>query len=294
MPWFENANRFLPGPLAAHRPCEGQKHKKCEILSSKQHVTQRKGMENQQQHKLQTEEGKRLASQVALQHQTFKIGGSTEQIPRGGGRSLMQVSSAASTNTASSLLATNTEIPPCTWVNEIFYIAAALAVFIIIVTVGGACLEYEPVEVGIEVEEDTHDSPPDAIGEDLFGLVLSSWVRNTNALATGTSKRTLRVIHMVTCIALLAINMILQMYIIYFMHSSVAAEAEESIRRNYDRFELDMYDKNGMDTTENGYHRGHPKAFQPQLFDKVNDEIKQVVCHIPLSQPVFFATILLV
>lgn len=53
-------------------------------------------------------------------------------------------------------------------------------------------------------------------------------------------------------------------------------------------------DTNQMDITKNGYHRGHPQLFKAGLFDSLDPSIKDVVCHVPLSQPVFFATILAV
>jgi len=170
-----------------------------------------------------------------------------------------------------------------------------VSVIIVIGTVWGVQQEYKPPEEEIE-QEDVHKQAPGHIGEDLFGLVLSSLVRNTNAMATGTSKPHFRMLHIVTCVSLQLVNIILQVYILYFMQSYVGAAAEEDIRREYDKYEVYMYgnDEKHMDTTANGYHRGHPEHFNPSLFASLDDHIKGVVCKIPLSQPTLFGTILFV
>merc|ERR1719329_1752257 len=81
---------------------------------------------------------------------------------------------------------------------------------------------------------------------------------------------------------------------IYFIMQFSAAKAVQDVRTGYDAYEKHMYDGRVF-LTEFGNARGlSDKHFIPANFQTLSDDVKSVVCRIPLSQPAFLSLILLI
>lgn len=93
---------------------------------------------------------------------------------------------------------------------------------------------------------------------------------------------------------ILVLVLILQIYLMAELKALVTSVAVNQIRSVYDRYEIIMYgnDTARMARTANGFHRGREPYFDPQNFEKLDEEDKEQVCQIPLSQPTFFMTLL--
>lgn len=94
----------------------------------------------------------------------------------------------------------------------------------------------------------------------------------------------------------LLFSMILQVYLLDSMKTLVTAEAVASVRTLYDKYEVVMYGENvsRMEQTKTGHRRGVAEFYAPENFAKLTKEEKDETCRVPLSQPTFIMTILLV
>jgi len=75
----------------------------------------------------------------------------------------------------------------------------------------------------------------------------------------------------------------------------VTSVATKDARESYDKYEMWMYGNSSGSTTltENGYHRGVDGYFDIKRFDTMDQDVKDGVCQLPISQPTFFLCIML-
>ncbi|CAE7806129.1 unnamed protein product [Symbiodinium sp. CCMP2456] len=135
---------------------------------------------------------------------------------------------------------------------------------------------------------------PEGLEEDLYGLAIASIVRDTRSFCRGYSSAGLMIARMGVSVMILVLVLILQIYLMAELKALVTSVAVNQIRSVYDRYEIIMYgnDTARMARTANGFHRGREPYFDPQNFEKLDEEDKEQVCQIPLSQPTFFMTLL--
>jgi len=145
-------------------------------------------------------------------------------------------------------------------------------------------------------DEDQQPSQADPLDMDLYGLVISTLVRDISRLVTQSDALFLRTTRMAVSLLCMAFSFLLQVYILEEMRQLVAGPSVKSIRQVYDNYEIIMYgnDTSHMSKTTNGYHRGSDAYWDRRNFNKLSQSDKLAVCSIPLSQPTFFMTALLV
>lgn len=137
---------------------------------------------------------------------------------------------------------------------------------------------------------------PDPLTQDLHGLAITSLVRDMNRAVAGSEALYVRTSRMGVTLVVLIFSMVLQVYLLVQMKTLVTSEAVAEIRSLYDKYEVVMYGSNTsrMEHTPNGYKRGIAQYYDPQNFAKLSEEEKDEACRVPLSQPTFFMTILLI
>jgi len=94
----------------------------------------------------------------------------------------------------------------------------------------------------------------------------------------------------------LIVAMSLQVFLMYEMKHLVTSVSTHDARDTYDKFEVAMYGNatGALTTTVNGFHRGVASFFNKSNFATLDDDLKDNVCQMPLSQPTFFVGILLI
>lgn len=150
---------------------------------------------------------------------------------------------------------------------------------------------------GEEAEElKNQECGPEGLEEDLYGLAIASIVRDTRSYCKGYSSAGLMMARMGVSIMILVLTLVLQIYLMASLKALVTSVAVNEIRDVYDRYQITMYgnDTSRMAVTANGYHRGREPYFNPKNFALLSEEDKESVCQIPLSQPTFFMTLLMI
>ncbi|CAJ1334435.1 unnamed protein product [Effrenium voratum] len=148
---------------------------------------------------------------------------------------------------------------------------------------------------GEEAEElKAQEVGPEALEEDLYGLAIASIVRDSRSYCKGYSTAGLMLARMGVSVMILVLTLVLQVYLMASLKALVTSVAVNQIRTVYDQYEIIMYgnDTSRMARTANGFHRGRDPYFNPKNFELLDEEQKEQVCQIPLSQPTFFMTLL--
>jgi len=151
--------------------------------------------------------------------------------------------------------------------------------------------EHEEIE---QLEQETR--VPEPLDEDAYGLGLATLVRDCERLLAGTEHAGARIARLVFSVVLLVSVISMQLYLLVMIKQFISAPAVHEARRVYDKYEWVMYgaDESHMVLTVNGKHRGKPEFFLPSRFDTMSEKDKKTTCHIPLSQPAYFLTILFI
>jgi hypothetical protein len=148
-----------------------------------------------------------------------------------------------------------------------------------------------------EVVDDTATIRPVPIDEDTFGMSLCSMTRDVYFLCH-EGRTVARYVRLLKSLFLLIATITLQVLLLSFSQF-VAQRQVHEIRESYDLFEVTMYGKEHTTLTENGKHRGilvYQPPFEEAIkrLNSLSEDEKDMVCRIPLSQPLFFSLILLI
>jgi hypothetical protein len=152
--------------------------------------------------------------------------------------------------------------------------------------------KYGAVSDVIEVE-------PHQLDADTFGMSVCSLTRDSYFMSIeGFSMA--RLLRIVSSLFIAWTTIWIQVFLLLKVKEFVSAKAVHDIREAYDKYELTIYGGVQHTTlTVNGKHRGIDKFFPPlaearKRLATLSDDEQDAICHIPLSQPSFFAVILLV
>lgn len=158
-------------------------------------------------------------------------------------------------------------------------------------------------------KEDTDESDdeevvkisPEPMPENLAGMTIAVVARDLHRMASGAPPTYvfLKVSRITLTFALLWMAYSAQIFLIIATKTLVTPYQVSSTRKVYDAYETTMYtDDAGVahtKTTDNGYNRGiGEEFFDVSRFSKFSDEDKRAICSIPMSQPYFFMTIVLI
>eukprot|EP00448_Togula_jolla_P009887 CAMPEP_0170602932 /NCGR_PEP_ID=MMETSP0224-20130122/18652_1 /TAXON_ID=285029 /ORGANISM="Togula jolla, Strain CCCM 725" /LENGTH=476 /DNA_ID=CAMNT_0010927799 /DNA_START=28 /DNA_END=1458 /DNA_ORIENTATION=- len=143
---------------------------------------------------------------------------------------------------------------------------------------------------------DHEDRSHKNLSDDIYGFAISSFVRDLHHIALGKGKVSLRISRLCLSVAILALNVGIQAFIISQVAKLAASKWVHNIRDDYDGYEVHMYgDAPGhLTMTVNGRHRGVVGFFNPANFETLDEDLKDRVCGIPFSQPAFFMTVLFI
>lgn len=147
----------------------------------------------------------------------------------------------------------------------------------------------------VRVRDDTATLPDYGLEGDIYGFAIKSLVRDNYHVERG-NKVCLRRTRMASALLLLWLNVGIQMFLVVQTKKFITAKAVNAIRDTYGQFERSMYG-HGEDhyiETFTGHRRGRPEFFQPEAFSNLDEDLKEESCKIPLSQPLFLFTMLLV
>jgi len=145
------------------------------------------------------------------------------------------------------------------------------------------------------VEHDFKRSPT-SLDEDIYGMGIAALIRDTQRVACGSESRGLRVSRMMISLLTLIFTMTLQVFLLVEMQHLVTSVVTKEAQTTYGEFEVPMYgnDKSKMETMSDGELRGVDSQFDMTRFAGLDDETKDAICQVPLSQPTLFIAILLV
>merc|ERR1719238_215564 len=147
------------------------------------------------------------------------------------------------------------------------------------------------------VVEDIAEVPPVELDADTFGMSVCSLVRDSYFMSMeGFSQA--RCIRLIASIFLVVLTIGIQVFLLMKVKQFVSAKAVHDIRIVYDRYEAAMYG-NHTTLTVNGKHRGIPGFMPPlaearRILNSLPESLQGEACRIPLSQPDFFAVVLLI
>lgn len=142
----------------------------------------------------------------------------------------------------------------------------------------------------VDGHADEHELEWLPLEEDLYGLAIVSLFRDFHRLEEGIGcwQSFVRVSRLAISILLVVINSILQAYLLVIIKLYITAPAVLRARDVYGAFETSMYDDTVQ--TKNGNSRGVLGHFHPDFFDSLSEDRKEVACAIPLSEPHFLLT----
>eukprot|EP00929_Paragymnodinium_shiwhaense_P082046 TRINITY_DN4308_c0_g2_i1.p1 TRINITY_DN4308_c0_g2~~TRINITY_DN4308_c0_g2_i1.p1 ORF type:complete len:358 (+),score=61.34 TRINITY_DN4308_c0_g2_i1:89-1162(+) len=150
--------------------------------------------------------------------------------------------------------------------------------------------------IEVDAHEDDHEHAElkyQALPEDIFSLAIMSIVRDTQQMtSTKENNKLVRSARLCTSLTLVFGNMFMQAFLIYMIREYVELPAVKMVQDEYTDFVVYMYGNNTV-LVDGRYLRG-AGSYNAALFDGYPVEKKKVVCRIPLSQPHFLGTILLI
>mmetsp|Transcript_92518 Transcript_92518/g.232647 ORF Transcript_92518/g.232647 Transcript_92518/m.232647 type:complete len:352 (-) Transcript_92518:165-1220(-) len=135
---------------------------------------------------------------------------------------------------------------------------------------------------------------PAPLNGDMYGVSITSLIRDVWKLATRTDSAVLRTTRVIVTFGVMWLTLGMQVFMMYEFRRLVSRSSVHSVRQLYSDYEQWMYE--GKTTiTENGFHRGMSGFFNPERFDDLPANLsKKKVCSLPLSQPDFFSCILFI
>lgn len=149
--------------------------------------------------------------------------------------------------------------------------------------------EWTDGEVVNEIMEE-----PEPLDEDVYGVGISSLIRDVEKITRAEGRMCLRSCRILATSTLLVLTLIMQAFLIFEFKRLVTQGFVHRIRTAYGDYEEWMYE-NHTTLTANGFYRGIPGHFNPSRFANLPESIdKDFICSVPLSQPHFFACILLI
>lgn len=140
--------------------------------------------------------------------------------------------------------------------------------------------------------QDIHQRENKGLNPDIYGCTVACLIRDLRHVATGKGDRGIRVAHLISTFLALALNIFLQVFVMWQFKKFVTAKWVSGIRNDYSDYEEHMYPGHTA-LTVNGRHRGtNSKYFQPENFDTLDGDLKERVCSIPFSQKYYFGAVL--
>jgi len=112
-------------------------------------------------------------------------------------------------------------------------------------------------------------------------------------IASARGDRGLRLARLLIAQSCVLLNIFLQVYLLAMTKKYVTAKRVQDARQYYGTFQHHMY-ANHTSLTSNGFDRGIDGYFQPELFDSLDEGVKDNVCQIPPARPCFFIAIILI
>uniref|UniRef100_A0A7S0ZRQ2 Uncharacterized protein n=1 Tax=Noctiluca scintillans TaxID=2966 RepID=A0A7S0ZRQ2_NOCSC len=163
----------------------------------------------------------------------------------------------------------------------------------------------QPLQKG-DSEDESDDGEvvkisPEPMPENLAGMTIAVAARDLHRMALGAPPTYvfLKVSRITLTCALLWMAYSAQIFLIVATKTLVTPYQVSRTRKVYNDYETMMYtDDAGVAhtyTTANGYNRGlGEEFFEVSRFSKFSDDDKRSICSIPMSQPYFFMTIVLI
>jgi hypothetical protein len=151
---------------------------------------------------------------------------------------------------------------------------------------------HRPLDKCSDDEVDVRE--PDTLEEDTYCLAIALIVRDLHALESGKAQnRALRYARLAFAVGLIMLTIFLQLAVLAGTKKYVTPQQVAGIRDAYDQYEVAMYPGHSY-LNQNGKHRGVPGYFDAKAFDKLDGDLQQDVCNIPLSQVNFLSLVLLI
>lgn len=151
------------------------------------------------------------------------------------------------------------------------------------------------IEGESNVERDFSRSP-EGLDEDIYGMGIAALIRDTQRFAVGSEAFWLRLFRLLLSLLTLTFCMTLQVFLLVQMKILVTSVSTNEARSTYETYEVHMYGdaKDKMTKLDDGQLRGKPEFWNQNNFDSLDAAVKDAMCQVPLSQPSFFISILLV
>jgi len=158
----------------------------------------------------------------------------------------------------------------------------------------------ESEDYGEEVDDVTirpTDFDPDTFSMTVVALARDSYFLARRGKGASVVSRYARI---VLTVLLGGVTLGTQMFLLLQVEQFVCARAVHDIRLSYDLFEKTIYGEDNCTFTRHGHHRGDLAKFNPSSDVKalrlstLKDSDQDDICRIPLSQPKFFAVILVI
>jgi len=151
---------------------------------------------------------------------------------------------------------------------------------------------YTPVQE--EIHEEEFEFDPEPLTPDLYGVGITSLIRDVRKVALGEGRCALRIAKAFTTVAVLCLTIAMQVFLMFEFKRLITQRSVHEIRLLYNDFEMWMYE-DFTEITSSGFHRGIMGHFNADRFDDMPDHIdKEAICSTPLSQPYFFICILMI
>jgi len=145
-----------------------------------------------------------------------------------------------------------------------------------------------------EEEKEEFEYDPEPLAQDLYGVGITSLIRDVRKVVLREGRCTLRLTKAFTTVLVLWLTIAMQVFLMYQFKRLITQRSVHDIREDYSEFEEWMYEDH-IEVTSNGYGRGIYGHFNADRFEDLPEHIdKETICSTPLSQPYFFACILMI
>lgn len=153
----------------------------------------------------------------------------------------------------------------------------------------------------LDLDHETITVDPFEFDEDTYGMLLVSLVRDWYKIEKGEPTMRIRSVRFSFVLLLVLFNMFAQTLLLVWIKKYVSFQAVFEIRESYSLYEETIYGKENCTWTIHNSCRGKfsfaefpgVELARARLNTLPDDDIDNI-CRIPLSQPYFFATILLI
>jgi len=153
--------------------------------------------------------------------------------------------------------------------------------------------EEEEIESLLDEREDLqHDL--ESLDETTYGFAITSLVRDSVWVVAGQTEATcIRMGRLATSFILIFMTSALQLYVLYQVARLLCGHAVEEMRATYVAYEEHMYPDH-TEVTAKGYVRGIVGHIEFDLWETMDEQLREDICNIPLAHPWFLSTILLI